>query len=62
MGMKEVVFGIDLNNIFNRHYAASGWAYSAIVGKDYPADNRYYQLGYVPMAGFNMMGNITLRF
>ena len=62
MGMKEVVFGIDLNNIFNRHYAASGWAYSAIVDKYYSADNRYYQLGYVPMAGFNMMGNITLRF
>ncbi|MBQ7157284.1 MAG: TonB-dependent receptor, partial [Bacteroidaceae bacterium] len=62
IGIKESVFGLNLNNIFDRHYAASGWAYSAIVGSAHPNDNRYYQLGYVPMAGFTVMGSVTLRF
>ncbi len=60
--LKAIVFGLNINNIFDRHYAVSGWSYSAIVGKDYPETNRYYQLGYIPAAGFNMMGNITLQF
>lgn len=62
VGFKEISFGLDLNNLFSRRYAAGGWSYSAIVGNDYPESHRYYQLGYIPMAGFNMMGNITLRF
>lgn len=61
-GLREVVFGLNLNNIFNARYASSGLVYSAIVGNSYPENNRYYQIGYVPMAGFTMMGNITLRF
>lgn len=61
-GLKEVVFGVNLNNIFDRHYASSAWAYSAIVGDKYPENNRYYQLGYIPMAGFTAMGNVTIRF
>lgn len=61
-GLKNVIFGVNFNNIFNKHYAGNGWAYSAIVGDGYPESNRYYQLGYVPMAGFTCMGNITLRF
>lgn len=62
-GLKEVVFGLNLNNIFNRHYAASGWVYSAVSEKSgYTNDNRYYQIGFIPMAGFTMMGNVTLRF
>lgn len=61
-GLKEVAFGLSLNNVFDRHYAVSGWCYSSIVGKAYPEQNRYYQLGYVPMAGFAMMGNVTLKF
>jgi iron complex outermembrane receptor protein len=59
---KEAVISMNLNNIFNRHYAANGWVYSAIVGNTYPEANRYYQIGYMPMAGFNMMGSVTLRF
>ena len=62
--MKEVVFGLNFSNIFNRHYAASGWVYSAIL-KDYgnhPNDNRYYQIGFIPMAGFTIAGNVTMRF
>ena len=61
-GLKHILFGVNLNNIFNRHYASSGWVYSAIVGTDYPESNRYYQIGYIPMAGFTAMGNITLKF
>lgn len=62
--IRECIFGLNFNNIFNRRYASSGWVYSAIL-KDYgdhPNDNRYYQIGFVPMAGFTMMGNVTLRF
>ena len=62
-GIKECIFGLNLNNIFNRRYAANGWVYSSIV-EDYghPNENRYYQIGFIPMAGFTMMGNVTLRF
>ena len=60
--LKEAIIGVNLNNIFNRHYAANGWVYSAIVGNAYPENNRYYQIGYIPMAGFTMMGSITLCF
>jgi iron complex outermembrane receptor protein len=62
--IRECIFGLNFNNIFNRRYASSGWVYSAIL-KDYgdhPNDNRYYQIGFIPMAGFTMMGNVTLRF
>ena len=62
--LKEAIFGLNFKNVFNKQYAASGWVYSAIL-KDYgnhPNDNRYYQIGFIPMAGFTMMGNVTLRF
>ena len=61
--IKECIFGLNFNNIFNRRYAANGWVYSSIV-EDYghPNENRYYQIGFIPMAGFTMMGNVTLRF
>ncbi len=61
-GLKSTVFGLNLNNIFDRHYAAAGWVYSSIVGTAHPESNRYYQIGYIPMAGFTMMGNVTLNF
>lgn len=61
--LKEVLFGLNFNNIFNSHYAASGWVYSAVSDSSkYTNDNRYYQIGFMPMAGFTMMGNITLKF
>ena len=61
--VKEAIFKVNLNNIFNKHYAASGWVYSAICDSyGHPNDNRYYQIGFIPMAGFNVMGNLTLRF
>jgi len=62
-GLKETVFGLNFNNVFNKHYAANGWVYSALDEKDgFTPDNRYYQIGFIPMAGFTMMGNVTLRF
>ena len=61
--IKEAIFGLNFNNIFNRRYAANGWVYSAIYASGgHDNDNRYYQIGFIPMAGFTMMGNITLRF
>ena len=61
--LKGVVLGLDFNNIFNNHYAASGWVYSAVSEKyKYTNEKRYYQIGFMPMAGFTMMGNITLKF
>ena len=61
--LKECIFGLNFNNIFNQHYAASGWVYSAVCESyGHPNDNRYYQIGFIPMAGFTMAGNITLHF
>jgi len=63
LGMKEVTFGAHLNNIFNKRYAQGGWVYSAICESGgHPNDNRYYQIGFVPAAGFTAMGSITLKF
>ncbi len=63
LGIKQVVLGVDFNNIFNRHYASSGWVYSAVSKESgYDLDHRYYQIGFIPMAGFTAMGNITLKF
>jgi len=60
---KECIFGLNFNNIFNRRYAASGWVYSAVCESyGHSNDNRYYQIGFIPMAGFTMAGNVTLRF
>ena len=61
--VKEAVFKVNFNNIFNKRYAASGWVYSAICESyGHPNDNRYYQIGFIPMAGFNVMANLTLKF
>ena len=61
--LKECIFGLNFNNIFNRRYAASGWVYSAVCESyGHSNDNRYYQIGFIPMAGFTMQGSLTLRF
>ena len=61
--LKECIFGLNFSNLFNKHYAASGWVYSAIYASGgHPNDNRYYQIGFIPMAGFTMQGNVTLKF
>ncbi len=61
--VKEAAFKVNFNNIFNKRYAASGWVYSAICDSyGHPNDNRYYQIGFMPMAGFTVLGNLTLKF
>ena len=63
LGMKEIVLGANFSNIFNARYASSGWVYSAICDSyGHPNDNRYYQIGFIPAAGFTAMGSVTLRF
>ena len=60
--VKEAIFKVHFNNIFDKRYAASGWVYQTILGDLHPNDNRYYQIGYITMAGFNVMANLTLKF
>ncbi len=61
--VKEAAFKVNFNNIFNKRYAASGWVYSAIYESGgHTNDNRYYQIGFMPMAGFTVMGNLTVKF
>jgi len=62
-GLQSIIIGADLNNVFNAHVATSGWVYSAIYESGgHSNSNRYYQIGYIPTAGFTAMGNLTLRF
>ena len=61
--MKEAIIGLNVYNIFNRHYASSGWVYSAICeSAGHSNDNRYYQIGFTPMSGFTTMASITLKW
>ena len=60
--INEVVFGLNVNNVFDAHYATSGWAYSCIISGTHPNENRYYQLGFIPMSGRTLMGSLTVRF
>ncbi len=62
-GFKEIGLGVDLSNLFNARVAQSGWVYSAIYASGgHTNDNRYYQIGFIPVAGFSAIGHITLRF
>ena len=63
LGVREAVLGVNVGNVFDKHYAASGWVYSSIL-EDYghPNENRYYQIGFIPMAGRTVMGSVTLKF
>ncbi len=61
--LREVVFGVDANNLFSARVAQSGWVYSAICDSyGHPEGNRYYQIGFIPVAPLTMLGHITLRF
>ena len=61
--IREAIMGLNVGNVFDKHYATSGWVYSSILD-DYGHgnDNRYYQIGFIPMAGRTVMGSLTLRF
>ena len=61
--MKEIVFGMDFNNFFSARVAQNGWVYSAIAESyGHMPDNRYYQIGFVPVAPLTIIGHVTLRF
>ena len=56
-------FGVDLNNVFSARVAQSGWVYSSIYERGgHPDSNRYYQIGFIPVAPLTVIGHITLRF
>ena len=61
--LKEANFGLDFNNVFSARVAQSGWVYSAICESyGHPDGNRYYQIGFIPVAPLTVLGHITLRF
>ena len=61
--IRDAILGVNVNNVFDAHVATSGWVYSSILD-DYghPNENRYYQIGFIPMAGRTVMGSVRLRF
>lgn len=61
--MRSIDFGLKLGNIFNSHFAQSGWVYSAVAGSyGHTNDNRYTQIGFIPSAGFTAVGSVALHF
>ena len=62
LGIKEVSFGVDINNIFNRHYAASAFTWGNATGYGYTLDKRFKQIAYIPMADTTWMTHLTLKF
>ena len=62
-GIREIDLGAEANNLFNARVAQSGWVYSAIYGSGgHTNENRYYQIGFIPVAGLTVLGHVTLRF
>jgi iron complex outermembrane receptor protein len=54
---KNVVFQLQLNNIFNVEYESNAWVYRYILfGEEYKQD------GYFPQAGIHLLGGINLNF
>lgn len=61
--LREIDFGVEANNLFNARVAQSGWVYSAIYASGgHTNDNRYYQIGFIPVAGLTVLGHVSLRF
>ncbi|MEP7171092.1 MAG: TonB-dependent receptor, partial [Bacteroidota bacterium] len=55
--VKEIGFGILINNIFNHLYESNGYSYSYISGEKEIAENFYY-----PQSGINILGQVSLKF
>ena len=61
-GRSEALFSLTLSNILNTHYVASGWVYSAICASaGNPNSRRYTEMGFMPSAGFTLLGSVTLK-
>lgn len=54
---KETNIILQLNNVFNKKYEPNGYSFSYIYGGDLTTENFYF-----PMAGFNFMVGLNLKF
>lgn len=55
--LKEANLVVQLNNIFNTKYEPNGYSFSYIYGGKTNTENFYF-----PMAGFNVMAGLSLKF
>ena len=54
---KETNIILQLNNVFNKKYEPNGYSFSYIYGGELTTENFYF-----PMAGFNFMVGVNLKF
>ncbi len=54
---KATDFIVQLNNVFNKKYEPNGYSFSYIYGGSLTTENFYF-----PMAGFNFMVGVNLKF
>lgn len=54
---KEIIFGFQVNNVFNYLYENNGYTYSYLYGGATTTENFYY-----PQAGINFMSRVVLKF
>ncbi|MDR1357206.1 MAG: TonB-dependent receptor plug domain-containing protein [Tannerellaceae bacterium] len=55
--VKEISIDVNINNIFDEHYATNAWVYSYTLGGDRLKDD-----GYFTQAGAHAMARLTVRF
>jgi iron complex outermembrane recepter protein len=55
--LKETNLVLQLNNVFNKKYEPNGYSFSYIYGGELITENFYF-----PMAGFNWMLGVNLKF
>lgn len=61
--LKELELGVKASNLFSAKVAQSGWVYSAVCDSyGHPEDNRYYQIGFIPVAPLTVLGHVVVRF
>ena len=55
--VREIGISLLLNNVFNTMYEANGYTFSYVYGGEKTTENYYY-----PMAGFNFLAGVNLKF
>ena len=55
--VREIGISLLLNNVFNQMYEANGYTFSYLYGGAKTTENYYY-----PMAGFNFLAGLNLKF
>lgn len=55
--VREIKFGVLLNNIFNHLYESNGYTYSYVYGGSETVENFYF-----PQAGTNVLMQVSLKF